>query len=203
MNDRHAPRHAEQDYGRDIRLALVAALLLLIAGFRAIRLPEVRSFQPRPMPVFVIDRPFITDPGLPATRPRTRPGLAVPVPGGSGDEPAVSNSPVVLPGLGSEPEIPVVEIGRVVEFPPRPVDLPAPAYPELCRNAGITGTAVLKLLVEPDSSVSRAEILRSSDNRLLDAAALAAAARARFTPGRQGIQPVRVWVAVPYVFRLD
>lgn len=204
MTNRHAAEHLEQDYGRNLRLALIAALLLLIAGFHIVRMPEPRAFELRSVPLTVIDRPVIIDPNLSSPASRPRPSLAVAAADGGdiivGRTVGDNIVPHPEPGTG---ELPVVGIDGVVEFRPRPVDLPLPVYPRLCRDAGIEGTAVLKLLVEPDSSVNRAELLRSSGNRLLDAAALEAAVRARFVPGRQGVLPVRVWVAVPYVFRIN
>jgi len=167
-------------------------------------MPETPAFELRSVPVITIDRPVLVDRVPADAAPRPRPSLAVAAPDGSDVVPGKTTGPDIAPH--PEPgtvELPVVGIGGVVKFRPRPLHLPLPVYPEICRNAGLEGTAVLKLLVESDSSVSRAELLRSSGNRLLDAAALEAAGRARFVPGRQGVQAVRVWVAVPYVFRLN
>ncbi len=101
-----------------------------------------------------------------------------------------------------ETDIPVVPFWRV-EVKPQPITIPTPAYPELARQAGIEGQTVVKALVEIDGSVIDVEILKSSGNQTLDAAARKAAYRAKFTPAKQRDQPVRVWVSIPYRFTLQ
>ncbi len=101
-----------------------------------------------------------------------------------------------------ETDIPVVPFWKV-EVKPQPISIPTPAYPELARNAGIEGQVVIKALVEIDGSVIHAEVLKGSGNQSLDAAAVKAAYRARFTPAKQRDQPVRVPVSIPYRFTLQ
>lgn len=74
-------------------------------------------------------------------------------------------------------------------------------YPELARKAGMEGLVVIKVVVEPDGSVSSPTIMRSAGD-LLDQAALNAVMQVRFKPGLQRGQPVRVSFAVPVRFRL-
>ena len=76
------------------------------------------------------------------------------------------------------------------------------AYPEIARRAGLEGTVVVQVLVGPRGLVERAEIIQGV-HPLLDKAALDAAARCQFTPGKQRGVAVPVWVAVPYRFRLN
>ena len=101
-----------------------------------------------------------------------------------------------------ETEIPVVPFWKV-EVKPQPIDVPKPAYPELARNAGIEGQVVVKALVDIDGSVIEAEVLKSSGNQSLDAAAVQAAYSAKFTPAKQRDQLVRVPVSIPYRFTLQ
>jgi TonB family protein len=107
------------------------------------------------------------------------------------------------PGVGYRirVDLPTVPFYRL-EVQPKPVDVPVPAYPEAVRNAGIEGTATVELLLNLDGSVMDARVLKSSGNQMLDAAAVEAALRARFTPAMQRDKPVRVWVSFPYHFRL-
>ncbi len=101
-----------------------------------------------------------------------------------------------------ETDIPVVPFWRV-EVKPTPVNVPTPVYPDLARNAGIEGQAVVQALVETDGSVIDAKILKSSGNTSLDNSAVQAAMRATFTPAKQRDQAVRVWVSIPYRFTLQ
>jgi protein TonB len=101
-----------------------------------------------------------------------------------------------------ETDIPVVPFWKV-EVKPTPINVPTPTYPELARQAGIEGQAVVKALVDIDGSVIQAEILKSSGNSSLDQAALEAAYRAKFTPAKQRDVPVRVPVSIPFRFSLQ
>ncbi|MFO7676716.1 MAG: TonB family protein [bacterium] len=204
MTHRCRPHNLEQDYDRDLRLAMVAALALVIAGFLALKPAPVVPYRPHSAQVYAFDRPANLDLVVPAPPvPRVRPRLPVAAPDGGDADPGITTGDRIFERPRPEPGYVEVPLGVVIERPPSPLNLPKPAYPELCRAAGISGRVVVKLLVEPDSSVSRAELLKGSGSSLLDEAALAAARQARFRPGAQGIQPVRVWVAIPYDFRLD
>ncbi len=107
------------------------------------------------------------------------------------------------PGVGwrKRSDVATVEF-RKLEVKPGIVDVPVPAYPEAVRNAGIEGTTTVQLLLDLDGSVMDAKVLNSSGNQVLDAAAVEAAMRARFTPAMQQDKPVRVWISFPYHFRL-
>jgi protein TonB len=74
-------------------------------------------------------------------------------------------------------------------------------YPEMARYSQVEGTVTVKVLVGPDGSVMAAEIMQSA-NPLLDRAALAAARKCKFKPGKQRNIPVKAWLAIPYRFRL-
>jgi periplasmic protein TonB len=101
-----------------------------------------------------------------------------------------------------ETDIPVVPFWKV-EVKPQPVNIPTPAYPEMARNAGIEGQTVVEALVDVDGSVADARVLKSAGNQSLDAAAIEAARRAKFTPAKQRDKPVRVWVSIPFRFTLQ
>lgn len=74
-------------------------------------------------------------------------------------------------------------------------------YPLMARRAGIQGTVLVQVLVGTEGRVELAEILQSV-HPMLDEAALAAARRCLFTPGKQRGNPVAVWVAIPFLFRV-
>ncbi len=73
-------------------------------------------------------------------------------------------------------------------------------YPELAKKAGIEGIVVVKVLVDENGDVIKAKLLKS--HPLLDEPALEAAMQFKFTPGLQKEQKVKVWMSVPFSFRL-
>lgn len=101
----------------------------------------------------------------------------------------------------TEIEVPVVPFWKV-EVKPVPIFLPEPEYPEICRHAGIEGVVIVNALVDVDGSIMAVNLVKSSGNEALDEAAIAGAWMAKFNPARQRDQFVRVWVSIPYRFRL-
>jgi TonB family protein len=78
---------------------------------------------------------------------------------------------------------------------------PAAVYPPAAKAAGITGTVVVRVLVDESGDVLTAEA--TSGHVLLREAAEAAAREARFTPTRLSGQPVRVAGVITYDFVTD
>lgn len=74
-------------------------------------------------------------------------------------------------------------------------------YPPLARDAGIEGTVVAQFIVNEEGGVDDIRVIRSP-HEMLAQAAVAAIEGARFEPGQQNGQPVRVRFAVPISFRL-
>jgi protein TonB len=93
--------------------------------------------------------------------------------------------------------------GDFVAFDELPVLLSAeqPAYPDLAREAGITGTVRVNVLVGKDGRVKKAIAMDGPE--LFRASAVEAAQRARFKPALQGRNPVEVWVLIPFNFELN
>ena len=89
-----------------------------------------------------------------------------------------------------------------IEIKPKLIRKPPMMYPEEVKDAGIEGTVVVKMLVDIDGTVIETKVLRSSGNYILDQAALEAAERALFKPATQDGVPVRVWVSMPFRYKL-
>ena len=89
------------------------------------------------------------------------------------------------------------------ESPPVALGEPAVEYPPAVFLQGISGTVELRLFVDsagqvvPESSTVR----RSSGNVALDSAALAAAPKLRYAPGRRDGRPVAMTFLQPIHFR--
>ena len=88
--------------------------------------------------------------------------------------------------------------------PPRPADYlnnPKPPYPALSRRLGEEGIVRLNILVNPDGSVARLELAKSSGYPRLDQSAMDVVQSSwKFEPARQDGNPVAAWVIVPIQF---
>ncbi|HEY0367142.1 MAG TPA: energy transducer TonB [Pyrinomonadaceae bacterium] len=87
-----------------------------------------------------------------------------------------------------------VESGQVLA-------LPKPAYPPIARAAHATGTVEVRVIVDFDGSVIAAAAI--SGHPLLQAAAVAAARNAKFTPLKYKGEPVKVVGVIQYHFVLS
>ena len=90
-----------------------------------------------------------------------------------------------------------------VAYMPRIVRKVDPTYPAAERNAGITGSGVVRLLVNTDGTVDEVTLVSSSGNANLDQAGINAAYKWRFTSaiGTNG-QKVRCYLRLPFTFKL-
>ncbi len=158
--------------------------------------PEPRPPSPRikplpPPPVLVARKPLpASQPVVEAPRPDPEP---VPVP-----EVAPPPTPVVAEA--PKPALPPPPI------PPLPADYlnnPKPTYPALSKRLGEEGVVRLNILVNPDGSVARLEIVKSSGYARLDESARKTVQSSwKFEPARQAGKPVAAWVIVPIQFTL-
>ncbi|MBN2366315.1 MAG: energy transducer TonB [Calditrichaeota bacterium] len=98
-----------------------------------------------------------------------------------------------------EEDEPIVEFYALSEKP-EVIHRVEPAYPELARKAGIEGMVVAKVLIDTKGNVEKVEIVKS--HPMLDDAAKAAAKDFKFKPGKQRDRFVKVWMTIPFTFRL-
>ena len=197
----------KQQYRKVLELSLVFSLLLLILTFYSFKKYEHKvELPPKPnIKLEVIKIPITKMPEKPP-----RPQLPS-VPIGSDDDEILDDVPIDLfegnqnidfsklppPPKDEEPD--TFEY-IAVAFKPKLIKRVAPVYPELARKAGIQGTVVVRVLIGTDGNVEKAVIFKSIP--MLDEAALAAAKRFKFIPGRQRDKNVKVWMAIPFVFKL-
>jgi len=161
--------------------------------------PEPRPQPPRPQikplpppPVLVAERP------LPAPQPVIEAPKPTPMP-----EPLPEVLPPLAPVLNAPKPAPSTPPPPI---PPRLADYlnnPRPPYPPLSRRQGEQGTVHLNILVNPDGSVARLELLKSSGHPRLDKSAIETVQSSwKFEHARQGGNPVAAWVIVPIQFTL-
>jgi protein TonB len=77
-----------------------------------------------------------------------------------------------------------------------------PEYPEKARNSRIDGTVVVRIVIDTAGLPGECVIHSASPPEYFEEAALAAARRTRFLPGRIKGRPVRTLVLLPFAFRL-
>lgn len=78
-----------------------------------------------------------------------------------------------------------------------------PGYPPLARKQRYQGTTELAVLVTKDGTADDLRLQNSSGHPVLDQAAMAAVRHWKFAPGRQGTDPIAMWVTVPVRFELQ
>ena len=101
-----------------------------------------------------------------------------------------------------EPPPPSAPMQARIDAPPRPLRSIRPDYPKNARQRGEEGDVVLALSIDERGRVSRAEVAATSGFPELDAAAVRAAERARFSPAKSGRSPVASTARVTITFRL-
>lgn len=89
---------------------------------------------------------------------------------------------------------------RDVDVPPVAIEAPKPLYPEIARDAGITGHVLTQVLVQADGTVGQVRVI--SGNKILADAAQEGLYRWRFRPAMAHGRPVAVWVEIPVNFTL-
>ncbi len=102
------------------------------------------------------------------------------------------------------PEDYLPELGDFVpvEIYPEFIHYEEPVYPRLARQAGITGTVTMWVVVDEEGNVIKVRILKSSGTASLDEAAVKAADKNKFKPGIQNGRPVKVPVSYEVEFKL-
>jgi periplasmic protein TonB len=88
-----------------------------------------------------------------------------------------------------------------VEVNPTPILSPKPAYPDLGVKAGVDGNVIVRALLDQEGRVKRTMILKST-NEIFNQPAIDAAQNWVFTPALMNGQPVKVWVTIPFKFKL-
>ncbi len=194
----------EEQYRRNVRLATILALTITIVAFLWLRQPEPKHYGPRTgirATLILPDNVVLTE--LPESPKVVRPRLPVADPGGEASDPSVGQHEWVdTVRHVSVPVLEAVPFWRV-EVKPQALHLETPVYPEICRLTGIEGQVVVRALVDSTGSVSDVQLAASSGSSVLDTAAIAAARKSRFSPGRQRDRAVAVWVSIPFRFRLQ
>lgn len=158
------------------------------------------SVPPPPIPQAEAALPRPTLPATPARRERPRPSVRQPVP----PTQAALRNPEPPRAAAAPPAPTVPDQAPLVRGLPRfRRPPPPPVYPAQAQDRGDEGAVALRLLVGADGGTREIRLFRSSGNRLLDDAAMAAARRWEIEPASIDGRPTEAWVEVPVRFRLD
>lgn len=114
--------------------------------------------------------------------------------------PPVADSTVALGPGKSGCDLPPFSGSARPPLEVEPLTRVAAAYPDLAREAGVSGTVNLAVLVDCDGAVRDVRVLKSIP--MLDAAAVAAVRQWKFPPLRRDGRPVADWFEVPVKFSL-
>jgi TonB family protein len=223
---------ASQYYGRNFSIGMIASILLhgllLSAGFLIIYLTTddadaimIKYVGHRDY--WAIQQTTIEDPfgvGIRPEVPHAKAGIPVPVVATEiksddiFEDAKTYNDPhtAVVDQPGGDPgpvkiEIPPDEadpepgIFVPVSVDPVPVIRAMPEYPEIARRANMEGTVWVKMLLDKEGRVKKAQVDKSNGDVFNDAA-LAAAMKWVFRPAMMNDGPVKVWVTIPFRFRL-
>lgn len=75
-------------------------------------------------------------------------------------------------------------------------------YPDMARQAGIEGKAIVSCIVDENGNVVRAEVVKEDGNVGFGQAAVDVIMKAKFNPAKQRDKAVKVRISVPVVFKL-
>ncbi len=170
--------------------------------------PQATPAPPQPEP-----RPEPVQKQRPAPQPRPQPvAIAEPTPapeasaGTSEPPPPAEPLTAAMSQIEAPPAPPAPPPPPKIELPSSDAAYlhnPKPAYPALSNRLGEQGTVRIRAYIEVDGTASKAEILKSSGYARLDQAALKAALKWRYVPGKRAGVPEAMWVNVPMSFGLD
>ena len=197
------------NWSRIIGIAFVIALH--VAAFLLLLIPAVAppgekeqeqktivtivDAPPPPPPPDETPPPPIKNLAPPTTTPLPPPPEAPPI-----DVAEPRPNDVYVPPSPPAPPAPVQSIGASVDISSK--NMNPPKYPPAAARAGIQGTVILIIDVDASGNVTNVAVEKSSRNRDLDRAAMDAARKWRFNPGKSGAQSVAGRVRVPVDFKM-
>ncbi len=127
---------------------------------------------------------------------------------GEGDTTGLSDPNIGFAGTGSGPVEPVDDGGDppdfvAVEKDPEFVNRVQAAYPDMARKAGIEGKVIVKVLVGKNGKPEKAQIIKNPGTDIFDESVINAVMNSTYTPAIQNGRPVKVWLMVPFSFKLN
>lgn len=200
-------------YLKVFELSMIISLFLMIIVFQAMRTFDLETNTQKnvDIQIEVADIP----PTEQFKKPPPPPKPSIPIPTESDDVPedlTIESTDLDLTDIPEPPPPPEdddsdVNIFVAYDEPPSPIGgfvaiQKALKYPEIARKAGIEGRVIVHVLVSEAGSVENTKILKSLGHSGCDDAAVSAIKSVKWKPARQRDKPVKVWVAIPVIFKL-
>lgn len=197
----------KEKYAKVLELSMIASLMLLISAFFSFRTFEGTAELAAPDSSWKVD--VVVIPQTIQNYKKPKPTLPR-IPVASDEDEALEDVDIdfgnynieELLAYSAPPEMDDEEEYEFIGVSEKPqiIKKVAPVYPDLARKAGISGMVTVKVLIGKNGRVEKTELLKSI--AMLDEAALIAAKQCIFKPGKQRDKYVRVWMAIPFQFRL-
>jgi periplasmic protein TonB len=115
-------------------------------------------------------------------------------------QPVATEVPTAQPAAATPDAEPTPVYAPRVVVDARFVDRVAPVYPDIAREQGAQGTAIVLATVGPKGNVISVALDQSAGNKMLDQSALAAARGSRFQPPEIGGKPATETYRIVYTF---
>jgi TonB family C-terminal domain len=197
----------EEEYPRDLNLALTVSLIFFILLFLFGRGCAVEAYKPKTQQEIMgeeinIQAQLEEPPPPPPKLQISLPEEIIETTEEIADTIQIRET-VSFDEFAPPPPAPTQTVFEVYEVdePPQPVVQVQPEYPEVARKAGLEGRVIVAAVVDENGNVIQASI-HSSTNSIFNEAALEAAKKMKFKPARQKDIAVKVKVLIPFVFRL-
>ncbi|MFQ5651302.1 MAG: energy transducer TonB [bacterium] len=199
-------------YKKVLELGLVLSLGLMIIVFQLLRVIDLEAVETttKEIQIEVADIP----PTEQVKRPPPPPKPSIPIPSESEDIPddlTIETTELDLSDIPPPPPPPEDDDGMNIFVPydeaPSPIGgfraiQRALKYPEIARKAGIEGRVVVYVWVSEKGKVIDTRVIKSLGHSGCDQAAVKAIRSVKWKPALQRDKPVKVWVAIPVIFRL-
>ncbi len=199
-------------YRKVFELGLVISLVIMVITFQLLRAISLEATETE-APEIIIEVADIP-PTEQIKRPPPPPRPSIPIPTESEDVPedlTIESTEVDLteipPPPGPPEEDDDVNIFVPYDEAPYPIGgfgaiQRVLKYPEIARKAGIEGRVIVQVLVSEKGRVVKTRIMKSLGHSGCDESAVNAIKKVRWKPALQRDKPVKVWVAIPVIFRL-
>ncbi|RMF67471.1 MAG: energy transducer TonB [Calditrichaeota bacterium] len=199
-------------YRKVFELSLVLSLFGLLVIFQLLRAVSLKATETSTpdIQIEVADIP----PTEQIKRPPPPPKPSIPIPTENEDVPedlTIESTDLDLSDIPPPPPPPEddgdVNIFVPYDEPPAPIGgfaaiQRALKYPEIARKAGLEGRVIVQVLVSETGKVVKTRVIKSLGHSGMDEAAVSAIRSVRWKPALQRDKPVKVWVAIPVIFRL-